>query len=136
VAFRDALGENSVAIIVGDRAETAGKWGRRIFLDQFAQTRDNLRRNDVTKIALLGTGGKMGLRLSTNLKDTRFDVDHVEVSAEGRASLKTVLGIECMEQGQAISSADALSWRCQTGGSGRSSRRSSRSPSGRQGRCA
>jgi 3-hydroxyisobutyrate dehydrogenase-like beta-hydroxyacid dehydrogenase len=90
----------------------------------------------VTKIALLGTGGKMGLRLSTNLKDTRFDVDHVEVSAEGRASLKTVLGIECMEQGQAISSADALSRRCQTGGSGRSSRRSSRSPSGRQGRCA
>jgi D-apionate oxidoisomerase len=57
-----------------------------------------LRSNDVTKIALLGAGGKMGVRLSTNLKDTLFDVDHVEVSAEGRARLKTALGIECMEQ--------------------------------------
>ena len=52
----------------------------------------------MTKIALLGAGGKMGVRLSTNLKDTRFDLDHVEVSAEGRASLKTVLGIECMDR--------------------------------------
>jgi D-apionate oxidoisomerase len=62
----------------------------------------------VTKIALLGAGGKMGMRLSTNLKNTRFDVDHVEVSGEGRARLKQTLGIECMEQGQAISSADAV----------------------------
>ena len=62
----------------------------------------------MTKIALPGAGGKMSVRLSTNLKDTRFDVDHGEVSAEGRARLKTALGIECMEQGQAISSADAV----------------------------
>ena len=62
----------------------------------------------MTKIALLGAGGKMGVRLSTNLKDTRFDVDHVEVSEEGRARLKQTLGIECMEQGQAVSSADAI----------------------------
>jgi D-apionate oxidoisomerase len=59
----------------------------------------------VTKIALLGAGGKMGVRLSTNLKDARFDVDHVEVSEEGRARLKQAHGIE---QGQAISSADAV----------------------------
>ncbi len=62
----------------------------------------------MTKIALLGAGGKMGMRLSTNLKGARFDVDHVEVSEEGRARLKQTLGIECMEQGQAISSADAV----------------------------
>ena len=62
----------------------------------------------MTKIALLGAGGKMGVRLSTNLKDTRFDVEHVEVSEEGRARLKQTLGIECMEQGQAVSSADAI----------------------------
>ena len=53
----------------------------------------------MTKIALLGAGGKMGVRLSTNLKDARFDVDHVEVSEEGRARLKQAHGIECMEQG-------------------------------------
>ena len=33
----------------------------------------------MTKIALLGAGGKMGVRLATNLKGSRFDVDHVEV---------------------------------------------------------
>jgi D-apionate oxidoisomerase len=62
----------------------------------------------VTKIALLGAGGKMGMRLSTNLKNTRFDVDHVEVSEAARARLKQKLGVECMEQGQAVSSADAV----------------------------
>jgi hypothetical protein len=62
----------------------------------------------VTKIALLGAGGKMGMRLSTNLKNTRFDVDHVEVSEAARAQLKQKLGVECMEQGQAVSSADAV----------------------------
>ena len=62
----------------------------------------------MTKIALLGAGGKMGMRLSTNLKNTRFDVDHVEVSEAARAQLKQKLGVECMEQGQAVSSADAV----------------------------
>jgi hypothetical protein len=62
----------------------------------------------VTKIALLGAGGKMGMRLSANLKRARFDVDHVEISQEGRARLKHTFGIECMEQGQAVSSADAV----------------------------
>jgi hypothetical protein len=62
----------------------------------------------VTKIALLGAGGKMGLRLSANLRGSRFDVDHVEVSEQARARLKESLGFECMEQGQAVSSADAV----------------------------
>ena len=62
----------------------------------------------MTKIALLGAGGKMGVRLSANLKGSRFDVDHVEVSEEGRERLKKTMGIECMEQGQAVSSADAV----------------------------
>ncbi len=62
----------------------------------------------MTKIALLGAGGKMGLRLSANLRGSRFDVDHVEVSEQARARLKESLGFECMEQGQAVSSADAV----------------------------
>ena len=62
----------------------------------------------MTKIALLGAGGKMGMRLSANLKGARFDVDHVEISQEGRARLKHTFGVECMEQGQAVSSADAV----------------------------
>ena len=62
----------------------------------------------MTKIALLGAGGKMGMRLSANLRGTRLDVDHVEVSEQGRVRLKKTLGVECMEQGPAVSSADAV----------------------------
>lgn len=62
----------------------------------------------MTKIALLGAGGKMGMRLSANLKGSRFDVDHVEVSEEARARLKQTHGVECMELGQAVSSANAV----------------------------
>ena len=51
----------------------------------------------MTKIALLGAGGKMGVRLSTNLKGTRFDVDHVEISDQGRKRLKAVVGVDCVE---------------------------------------
>jgi hypothetical protein len=62
----------------------------------------------MTKIALLGAGGKMGVRLATNLQPTRFDVDHVEISQEGRDRLKDANGESCVEPGQAISGADAI----------------------------
>lgn len=62
----------------------------------------------MTKIALLGAGGKMGVRLATNLRDTRFDVDHVEISQEGRDRLKAAVGVDCIEPGQAVSSADVV----------------------------
>jgi hypothetical protein len=62
----------------------------------------------MTKIALLGAGGKMGVRLATNLKDTRFDVAPVEVAEAGRARLKAATGMDCVEQGQALSRADVV----------------------------
>jgi hypothetical protein len=62
----------------------------------------------VTKIALLGAGGKMGVRLATNLKGSRFDVDHVEVSEAGRKRLADAVGVQCMDQGQAVSGADVV----------------------------
>jgi D-apionate oxidoisomerase len=37
----------------------------------------------MTSIALFGAGGKMGHRLSRNLKESRFEVRHVEVSDAG-----------------------------------------------------
>jgi hypothetical protein len=40
-----------------------------------------------THIALLGAGGKMGLRLTTNLARSEYTVRHVEVSEAGRAAL-------------------------------------------------
>ena len=42
----------------------------------------------MTKIALIGAGGKMGLRLSRNLKGSAYDVAHVEISDRGRAALE------------------------------------------------
>lgn len=62
----------------------------------------------MTKIALLGAGGKMGVRLSKNLQGSRFDVAHVEVSEEGRQRLREATGHECVEQGQALSRADVV----------------------------
>ena len=62
----------------------------------------------MTKIALLGAGGKMGLRLATNLKGSRFEVDHVEISEEGRKRLKSVVGVDCVDQERALAEADAI----------------------------
>jgi len=62
----------------------------------------------MTKIALLGAGGKMGVRLATNLRDTRFDVAPVEVAEAGRARLKAATRMDCVEQGQALSRADVV----------------------------
>jgi hypothetical protein len=62
----------------------------------------------VTKIALLGAGGKMGVRLATNLLRSRFSVDHVEVSAEGRERLKQAIGVECVELTQALGGAEVV----------------------------
>ena len=62
----------------------------------------------MTKIALLGAGGKMGVRLATNLQATRFDIAPVEVAEAGRARLKAATGLDCIEEGQALSRADVV----------------------------
>lgn len=62
----------------------------------------------MTKIALLGAGGKMGVRLATNLQGSNYDVDHVEVSDVGRQRLKDAIGKDCVEQAVALNSADVV----------------------------
>ena len=62
----------------------------------------------MTKIALLGAGGKMGVRLATNLHGTAFKVDHVEISDEGRERLKSAIGATCIDQEQALAAADVV----------------------------
>ncbi len=59
-------------------------------------------------IALLGAGGKMGVRLSTNLMETDYEVLHVEVSEENRQRLKEATGLDCIDQDSALSRADAV----------------------------
>ena len=62
----------------------------------------------MTKIALLGAGGKMGVRLATNLKGSRFEVDHVELSDVGRKRLKDEAGLNCVDQDAALKGADIV----------------------------
>lgn len=50
----------------------------------------------------------MGVRLSRNLAGTDYDVDHVEVSEQGRARLKRETDIDCVDADNALASADAV----------------------------
>jgi hypothetical protein len=62
----------------------------------------------MTSIALFGAGGKMGCRLARNLKGSRYEVRHVEVSDAGRARLKNELGIATVDVDTALASADVV----------------------------
>ena len=62
----------------------------------------------MTKVALMGAGGKMGVRLASNLMKSNHDVLHVEIDPAGQQRLKDETGIDCVGQGQAISNAEAV----------------------------
>lgn len=56
-------------------------------------------------VAVIGAGGKMGYRVSANLKNSPYDVKHVEVSEAGRERLKE-LKITCVDADAALADAD------------------------------
>ncbi|SIS92597.1 phosphogluconate dehydrogenase C-terminal domain-containing protein [Paracoccus saliphilus] len=62
----------------------------------------------MTKVALFGAGGKMGLRLSSNLAKSDFETRHVEVSDEGRTRLKKDFGFDCVDQKTALEGAEVV----------------------------
>ncbi len=62
----------------------------------------------MTKIALFGAGGKMGVRLATNLAKTEFQIAHVEVSPVGQERLKDALGFYCVDADAAVAGAEAV----------------------------
>ncbi len=62
----------------------------------------------MTKIALFGAGGKMGVRLSRNLAKTDYTVAHVEVSEAGQARLREAIGAECVVPAVAVQGADVV----------------------------
>jgi ketol-acid reductoisomerase len=62
----------------------------------------------MTNVALIGAGGKMGLRLSANLARSTFRVRHVEVSEPGRRRLREDLGVSCVTAAEALAGADAV----------------------------
>lgn len=60
------------------------------------------------KIALIGAGGKMGVRLARNLKGSQFEVAHVEVSEPGRQRLKQAADVDCVPLDRALDGARAV----------------------------
>ena len=62
----------------------------------------------MTKIALIGAGGKMGFRLAGKLRQSRFDMAYVEVSEAGRARLKSDLGVATTDMNEAVTGADIV----------------------------
>ncbi len=63
----------------------------------------------MTKLALFGAGGKMGMRLGANLaKAPEFETLHVEVSDEGRARVREAYGVDCVDTDVALDGADII----------------------------
>ena len=62
----------------------------------------------MSKIALFGAGGKMGMRLGANLKNSPYSVAPVEVGDAGRKRLKDELGWEPVDADTALSGAEIV----------------------------
>jgi hypothetical protein len=61
----------------------------------------------MTAIALFGAGGKMGFRLASNLRGSRFEVRHVERAEAGQRRL-AALGVTCVPAEDALSEAEIV----------------------------
>lgn len=59
------------------------------------------------KVALIGAGGKMGCRLTRNLKDSAYNMSYVEISEQGKANLKE-LGIENVSGSEVVPGSDIV----------------------------
>jgi hypothetical protein len=62
----------------------------------------------MTKIALFGAGGKMGMRLGANLKNSRYTVAPVEVSEAGRQRLADEFGWQASDAETALIGAEIV----------------------------
>ena len=60
------------------------------------------------KITLFGAGGKMGVRLSKNLLNSRFRVAHVEPGAAGQQRLRDELGLSVVSTEEALKDVDVV----------------------------
>ena len=62
----------------------------------------------MTTIALLGAGGKMGMRLARNLKNSRFTIRPVEINAQAQQKIKSEFGWDCLDRSSALIDADIV----------------------------
>src|SRR5213594_887248 len=61
----------------------------------------------MTKLTLLGARGKMGLRITDNLRKTDYDVRYVEVSERGKAGLAE-RGIKAISAEEALGASNVV----------------------------
>lgn len=59
------------------------------------------------KVVLIGAGGKMGLRLTRNLKDSEYGMSYIEVNPSGIEKLKE-LGVSVAQASECIPTADIV----------------------------
>lgn len=59
------------------------------------------------KISIIGAGGKMGMRISNNLKKENFEISYVEVSDAGKERLKTI-GLSTIPAENCVPEADVV----------------------------
>ena len=59
------------------------------------------------KVTLAGAGGKMGLRLTRNLKNSEYDVSYLEISPQGMEKLRDI-GVTVSSQENCISDSDVV----------------------------
>ena len=61
------------------------------------------------KLALIGAGGKMGMRLGANLaQSAEFETRRVEISPEGQARVREAFGVECVPVEVALDGAQVV----------------------------
>lgn len=61
------------------------------------------------KLALIGAGGKMGMRLGANLaQSAEFDTHRVEISPEGQARVRDAFGVDCVPLDEALDGARVI----------------------------
>ena len=63
--------------------------------------------NHIMKVTVIGAGGKMGCRLTRNLKNSQYEMSYVEISDKGIQNLKE-LGVETTDALHAIPAADVV----------------------------
>ena len=59
------------------------------------------------KIALIGAGGKMGIRLTRNLRNSSFEMNYIEISPAGQEKL-VELGVQVTEAERIVPEADVV----------------------------
>ena len=62
----------------------------------------------MTRLALFGAGGKMGMRLGRNLKSSAYEVAAVELSPEGQKRIESELGWKAVDADTAIKDAEIV----------------------------